>query len=96
MTLLEEYATEIATQARKMTELLQKKDIALPSFSQDGPSSVPAGPDFKEIQEARMSLIDAAAAIQQLAIGPEDWIKWQALTVRPNNLTIKHINFDEG
>ncbi len=82
MSSLEDYAAEITAQAKKMMELLKKKDLAPPSFSRDGPLSVPAGPDYKDIQEARMSLIDAAAAIQHLAIGPEDWIKWQALTVR--------------
>jgi len=78
---IEGYSLEVSKQAQRLTELLREKHIASPSFSRDELSSIPAGPEYKEIQEARMALIDAASALQHLAIGPSDWIKWQALTV---------------
>lgn len=78
---LEEYAAKSIEQARKLTELMEARGIAPPSFARDSSSSFPAGLEYKEIQDARMALIDAATALQHLAIGPEDWIKWQALTV---------------
>ena len=79
---LEKLVADITAQTKTITEILKKKGASPPSFEVgDATGGMPLGPEFKELQEARMALIDASSALQHLAIGPEDWIKWQSLTV---------------
>ncbi|OAP58310.1 hypothetical protein AYL99_07400 [Fonsecaea erecta] len=44
-------------------------------------------PDLTQLQEARMNLITSAWAVEQLAAGPQDYIYWQAYTVK-HDLTV--------
>ena len=81
MNSLEKCVADVTAHTKTITDILKKKDLSPPSFSVGGATGLPLGPEYKELQEARMALIDASNALQHLAIGPEDWIKWQALTV---------------
>lgn len=82
MALLNDLALEITAHCKTITDLLTAQDHPHPSFAVDGPIGLPSGAENEKLQEARIALVDAAAVIHHLAIGPDDWIKWQALTVR--------------
>ena len=79
---LNDVALEITAHCKTITNFLTAQNLSHPSFAVDGPIGLPSGPENEKLQEARIALVDAAAAIHHLAIGPDDWIKWQALTVR--------------
>lgn len=74
MTTLEGLASQISTHATALSQLLTEANLPAPSFAPDAPPSPPHGKDFENIQAARMSLIEAAQAIRDLALGPVDCI----------------------
>ena len=82
MGLLRDLAAQVATQATIIEDTLAARDLPLPSFVADGPTGLPEGSEFRELQEARNALIDAARSIEHLATGPEQWMKTQHITVR--------------
>lgn len=80
-----EYLTELAAvvtnTTQTITKILTSKNLPQPSFTIDGPIEFPAGPEFADLQAARLKLVEAVQAIEQLAAGPKDYITWQALEV---------------
>ena len=79
---LTELAAQISANARSMTDLLGAQNMLSPTFAADAPPSVPIGPEYEEIQTARMALVEAASTIRDLALGPDDAMKWMAFLVR--------------
>jgi hypothetical protein len=76
-----ELAAVVASTVETITKTLASKGLPQPSFSVDGPIEFPSSPEFAELQGARLKLIEAAQAIEQLATGPKDYITSQALEV---------------
>jgi hypothetical protein len=74
MATLEGLATQINTHATALSRLLTEANLPAPSFAPDAPSNPPHEKKFEKIQAARMSLIEAAQAIRDLALGPVDCI----------------------
>lgn len=74
MATLEGLAAQIDTHATALSQLLTEANLPAPSFAPDAPPSPPHGTKFEKIQVARMSLIEAAQAIRDLALGPVDCI----------------------
>ena len=74
MATLEGLAAQINTHATALSQLLTEANLPAPSFAPDAPPSPPHGKDFERIQAARMSLIEAAQAVRDLALGPVDCI----------------------
>ena len=82
MGLLSDLATQVATHAKIFEDTLTARNLPLPTFAAGGPTTLPEGSEFRELQEARNALIDAARSIEHLATGPEQWMKTQHITVR--------------
>jgi hypothetical protein len=83
---LTELAAQISKYAKSLTDLLAAQKLDTPSFAPDAPLSVPNAPEYAEIQMARMALIDAAETMRDLALGPDDHVKWMSFLVcRPNH-----------
>ncbi|OQU97665.1 hypothetical protein CLAIMM_03560 [Cladophialophora immunda] len=80
-------AESIASSAKTIVDILEGQSLPQPSFLPDSPMRHFEGPDLTELQEARMSLITSAWAIEQLAAGPQDYIYWQAYTIK-HDLTV--------
>jgi len=74
MATLEDLAAQVNTHATAFKELLTEANLPAPSFAPDAPPGPPHGKEFEKIQAARMSLIEAAQAIRDLALGPVDCI----------------------
>lgn len=74
MATLEDLAAQINTNAAAYSQLLTEANLPAPSFAPDAPPAPPHGTEFEKIQAARMSLIEAAQAIRDLALGPSDCI----------------------
>jgi hypothetical protein len=71
-------AAKISSSTAIITGYLKKNNLPQPTFAVDSPRSLPEVP---EVQAARMALIEAAAKIHHLAIGADDYIWQQSLTV---------------
>jgi len=69
---------QITSDVRTITEFLKNAGLPEPSFAVDAPA---AFPDDPTVQSARLSLIEAAMSLYHLAVGPDDYIRSQALTV---------------
>jgi hypothetical protein len=83
---LTELAAQISQYAKSLTDLLAAQKLGTPSFAPDAPPSVPNAPEYAEIQVARMALIDVAETMRDLALGPDDHVKWISFQVcRPNH-----------
>ena len=83
---LTELATQISQYAKSLTDLLAEQKLDAPSFAPDGPLSVPNAPEYAGIRMARMALVDAAETIRDLALGPDDQVKWMSFLVcKPNH-----------
>ncbi|KAI4127458.1 MAG: hypothetical protein LQ338_003181 [Usnochroma carphineum] len=74
MATLEGLTAQINTHATALSQLLAEANLPALSFASDAPPSLPHGKDFEKIQTARMSLIEAAQGIRDLALGPVDCI----------------------
>ncbi|KAJ5641284.1 hypothetical protein N7490_005284 [Penicillium lividum] len=74
MTSLEGLADQVQLQASELSKLLAEANLPSPSFAPDAPPAPPHGKEFEKIQAARMTLIESANAIRDLALGPEDCI----------------------
>ena len=77
---------QISSSTAIITGYLKKNNLPQLTFAVDSPRSLPEVP---EIQAARMALIEAAAKIHHLAIGADDYIWRQSLTVSIPCLCIK-------
>jgi O-methyltransferase domain len=71
-------AAQISSSSAIIAGYLEKNSLPQPTFAVDSPRSLPEVP---EVQAARMALIEAAAKIHHLAIGADDYIWQQSLTV---------------
>ncbi|KIY00481.1 uncharacterized protein Z520_04166 [Fonsecaea multimorphosa CBS 102226] len=80
-------AESIASSAKTIVDILERQKLPQPSFSPNSPMKYPEGSDLSKLQEARLNLITSAWAIEQLAAGPQDYIYWQAYTVK-HDLTV--------
>ncbi|KAL8717534.1 MAG: hypothetical protein Q9225_005227 [Loekoesia sp. 1 TL-2023] len=67
-------AAQINTHATALSQFLTEAKLPAPSFAPDAPPSPPQGKEFEQIQATRMSLVKAAQAIRDLALGPVDCI----------------------
>ena len=74
-------AAQINIHAKSMTDLLAAHNLPTPSFASDAPPSVPFEQEYEKIQIARMALIEAAETIKDLALGPDDFMKWTVFLV---------------
>jgi 6-hydroxytryprostatin B O-methyltransferase len=74
MTSLQGLADQVQLQASELSRLLAEANLPSPSFAPDAPPAPPHGKEFEKVQAARMSLIESANAIRDLALGPEDCI----------------------
>ncbi len=82
---LTDLAAQISTHAKAMTDLLAEASLPAPSFAPDAPPSVPIEPQYEKIQIARMALIEAADAIRDLALGPDERLNWLGFMVHYSN-----------
>ena len=71
-------AKSISSGVKVITDILHEEKLPQPTLSPAGPMKYPNNP---RLQEARMSLLSAAWALEQLVAGPQDYIYWQAFTV---------------
>ncbi|KAI4113180.1 MAG: hypothetical protein LQ345_005784 [Seirophora villosa] len=85
---LTELAAQISSHAQKIEETLAAHDLPQPSFAVDGPPTMPAGPEFRELQKTRLALMDAARDMEHLTTGPEAWIKSSVLSFAADWLTL--------
>ena len=85
MGLLKELAAQVSAHAKTIEDTLEEKNLPLPSFQVDSPTDLPDGPEYRQLQEARNALIDAARSLEHLGKGPEQWMKSQHMTVRATN-----------
>lgn len=75
---LRELEALISTHVSTIAKFLDANSLPHPSFA----SNTPAGlPEDATVQGAKFALIEAATDLVQLATGPEDYIKLQALSV---------------
>ena len=74
MATLEGLAAQINTHTTALSQLLNEANLPAPSFGPDAPPSPPHGEKFEKVQSARMSLIEAAQAIRDLALGPVECV----------------------
>ncbi|KAL8972203.1 MAG: hypothetical protein Q9197_002893 [Variospora fuerteventurae] len=88
MGVLTELAAQISSHAQKIEETLAAHNLPQPSFAVDGPPTLPAGPEFRELQKTRLALMDAARDMEHLTTGPEAWIKSSMLNFSSDYLTL--------
>jgi hypothetical protein len=73
---------ELAAVVSKNSDIINKylttNNLPQPSFDFDGPARFPVPLEAIEIRDARQALVNAAKAIQDLALGPNDYL--QSLT----------------
>ncbi|KAL8731400.1 MAG: hypothetical protein Q9181_004328 [Wetmoreana brouardii] len=75
MGILTDLAAQILAHAKSIEDTLAVHNLPQPSFAANGPPNLPAGPGFRDLQKARLALMDAARDIEHLTTGPEAWIK---------------------
>lgn len=65
----------IADNTRKVADYLSSQKLPFPSFNVSGPldSCVPA--DAEEVELARQKIIDATQKLQDLMLGPRDYLQ---------------------
>ncbi|KAI4191315.1 MAG: hypothetical protein LQ348_003536 [Seirophora lacunosa] len=85
---LTELAAQISSHAQKIEETLAAHNLPQPSFAVDGPPTMPAGPEFRELQKTRLALMDAARDMEHLTTGPEAWIKSSVLSLATDWLAL--------
>lgn len=67
-------ATQIQNTAKMISEFMAANGHPQPSFNVDAPQAFPSAP--KEILDARRQLLEASQAIQELLIGPAEYLRW--------------------
>jgi 6-hydroxytryprostatin B O-methyltransferase len=82
---LKDLAALISAQSSKISDFVEKNDLPQLSFAVDGLRDRSFNGDL-EAQGARVALIEAATDILHLAIGPEDYMKYQPITACPPTL----------
>jgi hypothetical protein len=80
---LKELASAISFQSSIVNEFLEKNPLPQPSFAPYGLRNWEDADG--EVQAARMQLIEAATDILHLAMGPSEYIKFNALTARSHS-----------
>ncbi|KAI4089578.1 MAG: hypothetical protein LQ344_005293 [Seirophora lacunosa] len=85
---LTELAAQISSHAQKIEETLAAHNLPQPSFAVDGPPTMPAGPEFRELRKTRLALMDAARDMEHLTTGPEAWIKSSVLSLATDWLAL--------
>ncbi|EXJ72770.1 uncharacterized protein A1O5_03917 [Cladophialophora psammophila CBS 110553] len=80
-------AESIASSAKTIVDILKGQKLPQPSFLPCSPMKYPENPEFAKLQDARMNLITSAWAIEQFAAGPQDYVYWQAYTIK-HDLTV--------
>lgn len=73
-----ELAEEVTKQSSIIKTQLDANSLPYPSFEASASHVLPPLP---EIQQARLSLIDAAIKLTQLAIGPDEFYTWNCFFV---------------
>jgi hypothetical protein len=86
---LKELALTITSQVSTINNFLEKNALPQPSFAVDGPASLP---EDLEVQSARLALIEAATDMLHLAMGPLDYMRWQPLTLKYDQLIFEALN----
>lgn len=73
----------IKSRAKEITDILAHENIPQPSFAASSSTKFPESQKQKaELLHARMSLLTATLALEQLVSGPETFISWQSLAVK--------------
>jgi hypothetical protein len=85
MATLEVLAMQVSSHTKDLNQLLAEANLPSPSFGPDAAPSPPHGKDYEKVQAARMALIEAAQAIRDLALGPDDCITAYSDGVSPSN-----------
>jgi hypothetical protein len=75
-------AESITSNVKIITDILNGQKLPHPTFSPSGPLHYTGGADDAQLQEARTKLLTSTWLLEQLATGPQDYIYWQAYTVR--------------
>jgi 6-hydroxytryprostatin B O-methyltransferase len=76
---MKELAERICSQVDTITKFLDSQSLQQPSFKPDAPSAIP---EDKQVQAARIALIEAASDLILLAQGPSEYIRNEAFVVR--------------
>lgn len=79
---ISELASIIATNTAKVNEYLASKNLPLPSFDVNAPSTSLIPPEAEEIEAARAAVIEATTKLHRLMLGPRDYL--QSFTVCPS------------
>ncbi|OCK81485.1 S-adenosyl-L-methionine-dependent methyltransferase [Lepidopterella palustris CBS 459.81] len=86
---LADLAALISSSTAVITRYLEENRLPQPSFRPDAPGALPEVP---EVQGARMALIEAAAKIQHLATGADDFLWQQSLVLKHDQAVIDVFN----
>ena len=74
--------TEIAANIREQVDIidayLKENNLEQPSFDVNSPTELPTDP---KVQRARLNLIEAGGALENLATGSADHLRWRCMTV---------------
>lgn len=73
-------ASTVTEQASRLAKYLEENNLPNPSFAADGPPSLPI-PPWSELRAAQQALYSAAQDLAILAIGPVEYLRWQAAHV---------------
>lgn len=69
-----ELATIIAENTNKIDKYLAEQNLPSPSFNVDGPSKSMIPPEAKDIETARVAVIEATQKLRNLMLGPSDYL----------------------
>jgi len=81
---LSELSAIIAQKTAEIEAYLAAKGLPQPSFHPDAPAELgPIAREDQDILKARVDLIDATKELRDLAVGPDDSLRYMPWEVRP-------------
>ncbi|KAF1993359.1 S-adenosyl-L-methionine-dependent methyltransferase [Amniculicola lignicola CBS 123094] len=80
-----ELAADIQTQVNIIDTYLKEHNLPQPSFDVDSPTELPIDPN---VQRARLKLIEAGGALENLATGSADHLRWRCMTEKFDDMVL--------
>jgi hypothetical protein len=81
MSNLRKLASVVTREVTRLADYIEKNGLPEPSFAADGPALLPIDPS-SDLRDAQQALYSAAQDLAILAIGPVEYLRWQAAHVR--------------
>jgi hypothetical protein len=82
---LSELSSIIAQKTAEIEAYLAAKGLPQPSFHPDAPAELSLAREDEDILKARVSLIDATNELRDLAVGPDDSLRYLPWEVRDSS-----------